>query len=278
MMNRTINIVSTLIVAALLVGCNDRTNNIDVSKKEENPFEQLEESNNEDILVVRDEQLEETIINNETDAPIEVFEEQNDTVSYGEETNMNDFYIEEISDDVFGRMYGKSYKEDCTLDRSELRYLHVLYVGFDGNSHEGEIVCNKAIADDLIDIFRELYNSGYEIEKIRLVDEYDADDERSMSDNNSSCFNFRFISYTTTVSKHGKGMAIDINPLYNPYVKTVEDKLSVEPANAVEYVDRNNDFEHKIDENDLAYKLFIEHGFSWGGAWKSSKDYQHFEK
>ena len=94
------------------------------------------------------------------------------------------------------------------------------------------------------------------LKKYRLVDEYDADDEASMSDNNSSAFNFRFISHTTTISKHGLGMAVDINTLYNPYVKTVNGKLSIEPANAKAYVDRSGDFPHKIDHDDLCYKSF----------------------
>lgn len=87
-----------------------------------------------------------------------------------------------------------------------------------------------------------------------------------MSDNNSSAFNFRFISHTTKISKHGLGMAVDINTLYNPYVKTVNGKLSIEPANAEAYVDRSGDFPHKIDHNDLCYKLFTRYGFTWGGG------------
>ena len=176
------------------------------------------------------------------------------------------------------KMQGKSYKADCTVPREDLRYLHVLHMGFDGQTKEGELVVNKAIAEDVLAIFRQLYEAEYPIEKVRLVDEYDADDEASMSDNNSSAFNFRFISHTTKISKHGLGMAVDINTLYNPYVKTVNGKLSIEPANAEAYVDRSGDFPHKIDHNDLCYKLFTRYGFTWGGDWTHSKDYQHFEK
>ncbi len=197
-------------------------------------------------------------------------------------TKINDtknFYACEFTEEseIFSRIKGKSYKDDCTVPLSDLRYLHVLHMGFDGETHEGELICNKYIAEDLLEIFEKLYEAGYEIEKIKLVDEYDADDEASMADNNSSAFNFRFISYTTKISKHGYGLAVDINTLYNPYVKTVDGNLSIEPANATEYVDRTKDFPHKIDENDLAYKLFTEHGFEWGGSWTKSKDYQHFE-
>lgn len=188
------------------------------------------------------------------------------------------FYISEIPDDIFEKMQGKSYKTDCTVPREDLRYLHVLHMGFDGQTKEGELVVNKAIAEDVLAIFRQLYEAQYPIEKVRLVDEYDADDEASMSDNNSSAFNFRFISHTTTISKHGLGMAVDINTLYNPYVKTVNGKLSIEPANAEAYVDRSRNFPHKIDHDDLCYKLFTRYGFTWGGDWEHSKDYQHFEK
>lgn len=196
-----------------------------------------------------------------------------------EESEMKEqFYSEKIPDDIFEKMQGKSYKADCSVPREDLRYLHVLHIGFDGQTKEGELVVNKAIAEDVLSIFKQLYEAEYPIEKVRLVDEYDADDEASMSDNNSSAFNFRFISHTTKISKHGLGMAVDINTLYNPYVKTVNGKLSIEPANAKAYVDRNGDFPYKIDHDDLCYKLFTKYGFTWGGDWEHAKDYQHFEK
>ena len=187
------------------------------------------------------------------------------------------FYISDISDELFAKMQGKSYKENCTIPRTDLRYLHLLHKTLDGGSCEGELVCNKKIAEKLLSIFKELYRAGYPIEKIRLIDEYDADDERSMSDNNSSCFNFRFISHTTVVSKHGAGLAVDINPRYNPYYKTVKGKPNVEPFNGAAYLDRSKNFPYKIDHNDLVYKLFTEAGFEWGGDWQGVKDWQHFE-
>ena len=184
------------------------------------------------------------------------------------------FYMKKIDDEIFSRIKGKSFKDDCTLPVEDLRYLHVLHKDLEGNTHEGELICNVYIAYDVLDILMKLYEANYPIEKIRLVDEYDAVDETSMRDNNSSCFNFRFISHTTKISKHGLGLAVDINTLYNPYVNR---KQEVEPATAGAYVDRTKDFPYKIDENDLCYKLFTEHGFEWGGNWKSVKDYQHFE-
>lgn len=212
-----------------------------------------------------------------TEPPAESVTES-DVASKPHEISDQDFYISEIPDEIFEKMQGKSYKEDCTVPREELRYLHVLHVGFDGQIKEGELVVNKAIADDVLAIIEELYQADYPIEKVCLVDEYDADDEASMRDNNSSAFNFRFISHTTKISKHGLGMAVDINPLYNPYVKTVNGEESIEPANAAAYVDRRGDFPYKIDHEDLCYKLFTRYGFTWGGDWEHSKDYQHFEK
>ena len=198
------------------------------------------------------------------------------------EMDLNDeiessFYIIEISDELFAKMQGKSFKADCTVPRTKLRYLHVLHKTLDGATKEGELVCNVKIADVLLGIFKDLYAANYPIEKIRLIDEYDADDEKSMSDNNSSCFNFRFISHTTTVSKHGAGLAVDINPLYNPYYKLVNGKPNIEPLNSAPYLDRSKNFPYKIDHNDLAYKLFTSRGFEWGGDWKGVKDWQHFE-
>ncbi len=187
------------------------------------------------------------------------------------------FYISKITDDIFARIEGKSFKDNCTLPRKELRYLHVLHKDIYGYTHEGEMIVNRHIADDVLDILKELYKNNYPIEKITLIDKYDADDELSMEDNNSSSFNFRFISHTTKVSKHGLGLAVDINTLYNPYTKIVDGKRIIEPITGWPYLDREADFIYKIEKGDLCYNLFIEHGFEWGGDWTDRKDYQHFE-
>ena len=185
-----------------------------------------------------------------------------------------------ISDAIFSRMARKSYKKNCTVPRSSLRYLRVLHRNVDGKTQLGEIVCNQAIANDLLEIFRELYKQGYKIERITLIDDYDADDERSMAANNTSCFNFRVVSGSTKLSKHAQGLAIDINPLYNPYIHLNNGK--VEPANGKPYA-TNRTANRKtpvpfINTNDLCYRLFVQHGFRWGGSWRTVKDYQHFDK
>lgn len=187
------------------------------------------------------------------------------------------FCISKIDEKIFSRIKGKSYKKNCTVPIENLRYLKVLHKNLNGETREGEIICSVYIADVLLEIFQALYVADYPIEKIRLVDEYGADDELSMRDNNSSCFNFRFISHTKNISKHGLGLAVDINPLYNPYIKTVDGKKILEPATAENYLDRKKIFPYKITDEDLCYKIFTEHGFEWGGNWTHCKDYQHFE-
>lgn len=202
------------------------------------------------------------------------------------ETTVKEFGIDScfkaytISDDVFSRIYGKSYKKECTLPKSSLRYLRILHRNAEGKIQLGELICNASIANDLLDIFRQLYINNYKIERVSLVDVYDADDEKSMAANNTSCFNYRQVMNSTTLSKHSRGMAIDINPLFNPchHLRTG----LVEPANGKKYTsNRINNGKTKvtfIDKNDLCYKLFIQHGFTWGGNWRTVKDYQHFEK
>lgn len=189
------------------------------------------------------------------------------------------FSISPIPDAVFARMEGKSFPKNCPIKRSQLRYVRVLHVGFDGQTHHGELICNKAIAEDLVSIFRELYASRYPIERIRLIDDYGASDELSMRANNTSCFCYRAVKGSRKLSAHAKGMAIDINPLYNPCVRRRRSgKVIVQPSTALRYTDRKASFSHKITPNDLAYRLFIAHGFKWGGSWRTVKDYQHFEK
>lgn len=210
------------------------------------------------------------------------------------------FYYEPISDELRRYMTGISYPStrtpsngadpaedasgtassaDVKITLDELRYVHILHYDFDGNPAEGELICNEYIAQDLVEIFYELYNNEYRLEKVLLIDEYDGDDTASMEDNNTSCFNYRTVPGKSSLSKHSYGLAIDINPLYNPYITYNKDGTrNVSPASGESYADRTLNFPYKIDEEDLCYKLFIQHGFTWGGSWNHSKDYQHFQK
>ena len=200
------------------------------------------------------------------------------TLKMGEDHMKNSFTQIKITKDIYNRIYGKSYKENCPLPLEDLRYLRLLYYGFDGKIHVGEMIVNKSIAKDTVSVFQELYEAKYPIESIRLVDDYDGDDERSMSANNSSAFNFRYIDGTKTYSNHGKGLAIDINPLYNPYVRTRNGSMEVLPAKGEKYANRHLNHKYYIKKDDICYKIFTKYGFTWGGEWTNSKDYQHFEK
>ena len=196
-------------------------------------------------------------------------------------TYQDGFYYEPLSDEVKERITGISYPESgCTVPYEDLHYVGLLYVDFNGETQTGELICNKAIAQDMVEIFYELYLNDYRIERIRLIDEYGGDDTLSMEDNNTSCFNYRVVDGTDSLSKHALGCAIDINPFYNPYVvfnRPTQGETYISPRGSEIYADRSRSFPYKIDENDLCYRLFTAHGFTWGGNWNSSKDYQHFQ-
>jgi hypothetical protein len=200
-----------------------------------------------------------------------------DVSGYTKEEKLACFTSEKISDKVFARMEGKTFKKNCTTKRADLRYIRVLHYGFDKKTHIGELVVHKSIAKDMLTIFETLYFANYPIEKMRLADDYDADDDASMADNNTSSFNFRTVEGSKTLSKHAYGMAIDINPLYNPYIYMKNGKKKIEPVGAEKYVNRKLDCPYYIKKGDKLYKLFIQHGFTWGGSW-SAPDYQHFGK
>jgi hypothetical protein len=188
------------------------------------------------------------------------------------------FAAEPIPDGVWERMQGKTYKENPHIQRDDLRHIRTLHWDYDEQMHVGEMIVNKEIADRVVRIFRQLFDAKYPIQRMLLPDVYDADDETQMRDNNSSCFCYRAIAGSTKLSKHARGLAIDINTLYNPYYRVLEDgSLFIQPANAGEFCDRRKDFPYKIDHNDLCFKLFTEAGFEWGGDWTTRKDYQHFE-
>ena len=195
------------------------------------------------------------------------------------------FYYEPLSDDLRRYITGVSYPalpqdgQEFSITLDELSYVHILHYDFDGNPAEGELICNSLIAQDLVEIFYELYRNEYRLERVRLIDGYDGDDTASMEDNNTSCFNYRTVEGSSSLSRHALGLAVDINPLYNPYITYNSDgSETVSPASGVSYADRSRSFPYKIDEDDLCYKLFTAHGFTWGGNWNSCKDYQHFQK
>ncbi|SFP96064.1 D-alanyl-D-alanine carboxypeptidase [Lachnospiraceae bacterium XBB1006] len=180
-------------------------------------------------------------------------------------------------DDVFDRINGHSYKENKEVPLEDLRYLTISHYGFDGEIHVGEMIVNKDVARKVLAIFEKLYEAHYPIERMQLVDDFDADDTKSMEANNTSAFNYRKIAKSNQLSNHSYGRAIDINPLYNPYVYSYGGKLYVEPEKGQKYADRSKDFPYKIERDDVCFRVFSEFGFTWGGDFSNRKDYQHFE-
>lgn len=185
-----------------------------------------------------------------------------------------EFSVQGVPDSVQARMRGVSYREGCPVAMGDLRYLRLSYVDFEGSPQTGEMVCHKAIAGDLVAIFRELYDSAYPIRSIRLAADFGGSDDASMEADNTSCFNHRSVAGSRVLSQHARGMAVDVNPLENPCVR----RGRVQPASGAPFADRAADFPHKITSSDLCCRLFKARGFRWGGDWRSVKDWQHFEK
>lgn len=184
------------------------------------------------------------------------------------------FTFNTISEEITERIMGRSYRENDEIKLEDLAYIQVTYWGFDDKEHIGELIVHKKVAEDVVEIFKELYEAKFPIEKIRLIDEYNADDNLSMTDNNTSAFCYREITGSKgKLSNHSYGVAIDINPVQNPYVKGD----IVLPESGKEYLDRSNIRKGMIVEGNPCYNAFKRRGWTWGGEWKSLKDYQHFE-
>ena len=208
-----------------------------------------------------------------------------------------------------------SWQPNCPVSLQDLVYLQLDHWGFDNKIHQGELIVHKSLAQKVLDIFEQLYHIEFPIEKMRLIEEYNANDELSMSDNNSSAFNCREITQKPGYfSQHSYGYAIDINPIFNPYVTVSIDYLlkqgwdekddnidfierlgyttevpvnsfcQAQPLNCIilpkistAFIDRTQVITGLIQANDPIVKIFRQHGFIWGGNWRNTLDYQHFE-
>ena len=170
---------------------------------------------------------------------------------------------------------GATWRPGCPVDPGQLRRVEVDYIGFDGQTHRGELIVHEDLAADVIAIFEQLYRLRYPVEKIGTVDRYsDADDELSMEDNNTSAFNCRTIPGTNEWSPHAYGRAIDLNPLVNPCLYS---SGYFEPQNAAVYLDRSRTDPGLLHNGDPAVHVFTDRGWQWGGYW-ATPDYQHFER
>lgn len=174
--------------------------------------------------------------------------------------------------------------ESASISFDELSYLTIPHYDFDFNVTEGHMVVNAQVAEEVLDIFAELFDIQYPIQRMELVDKYGGDDYASIDDNNTSAFNYRLSTDGTgRLSKHALGRAIDINPQINPYVDS--DGTGAH-SNAEQFWSRDTSLwtseigkKAYIGPDSEIYRIFTEeHGWEWGGSWSSYRDYQHFQK
>ncbi len=164
----------------------------------------------------------------------------------------------------------------CPVPWRDLRYLQVSHLGFDGRPHTGELVVAARHAHDVVGVFRKLYDVGWPIRRMRLVDSYRGNDDLSMSADNTSGFNCRRVKGSRKWSDHAFGSAIDINPVENPYITG----SSIAPSGSRRFatLDRAEGADvpvGTISADDVVVRAFAAIGWEWGGAW-AQPDYQHF--
>jgi len=152
-----------------------------------------------------------------------------------------------------------------------LSLVDVLYYSFDGSKHQGQIIINRELEDDVFEIFNYIEKILFPVEKVVPIVAYQWNDYNSMVDNNSSSFNFRVIEGTTKLSMHSLGKAVDINPVQNPVI--YPDGL-ISPAGAKYLPKERGTF---MADNPVVQE-FLWRGWHWGGNFDQPKDYHHFEK
>ena len=185
-------------------------------------------------------------------------------------------------DDIQQMLKSNVYSDDSVVPASRLKMLNIKYLDSDEKEQQGQMVALDVLADDVLEIFKELFEKKYPIAKMQLMDVYNGEDEKSMEDNNSSCYNFRKIQNSTRLSLHAYGAAIDINPLYNPFISvSSESEGSISPKKGLAYFNRTS---QSIEPEEKKYfaenvtNIFRKHGFTiWGGDWNFPIDYQHFQ-
>ena len=183
--------------------------------------------------------------------------------------------IAPLSDAVAREMQGVSWHPDRLCPPlSSLRLVRLTHVDFAGEAQRGELVVAAVIAEAVADIFARLFAARFPIAGMQRIEAYGGSDAASMADNNSSAFNFRRVEGSAVLSHHALGLAIDINPVQNPWVRGAR----IEPASGAAYLDRADVRPGMIVEGGRELEAFSAHGFYWGGAWDDAQDYHHFSK
>ena len=167
-----------------------------------------------------------------------------------------------------------SWRAGCPVGPPQLRRIRLRYVGFDGRAHVGEIIVNERVVGQVTQIFRRLYRARFPIRSIRPIDVFHGSDSRSTAADNTSSFNCRYAVAPgpKSWSMHAYGEAIDVDTVENPYIQNGR----VTPANAKAYADRTNVRPGMAVEGGTLVRAFAAAGWSWGGRWRPSPDYQHF--
>ena len=165
-----------------------------------------------------------------------------------------------------------TYRPGCPVTPAQLRKLSVSHWDFRNRPHVGEIVVRATEATDVVAVFRKLFAAHFPIRRMRLVDAYRGSDDASMAADNTSGFNCRRVPGSSSWSAHAYGLAIDVNPVENPFI----DRGKVEPPAARRYLDRANVRRGMAVRSNVLVKAFAAIGWSWGGLWSRPIDYQHF--
>jgi len=171
------------------------------------------------------------------------------------------------------RMTGVSWHRGCPVPLSELRLLTLSYRGFDGRSHTGRLIVNRSVATRVLAVFRRLYRADVPIRRMQLVDAYGGSDFRSIEADNSSAFNCRPATGSSSWSNHAYGLAIDINPIENPYV-TASGLVAHRASRP--YLNRSRVRPGMAYPGGELVDAFRSAGWGWGGYWSGDRDYQHF--
>jgi len=171
------------------------------------------------------------------------------------------------------QMTGVSWHRGCPVGLDDLRLLTLTYRGFDGRAHTGRLVANRTAADALVAVFRRLYAASFPIRRMEPVDRYGGDDFRSIEADNTSVFNCRSATGSTRWSNHAYGLAVDVNPIENPYVSGGRSSH----AASAPYLDRSRHRAGMAYEGGVLVDAFQSVGWGWGGSWSGGvRDYQHF--
>jgi hypothetical protein len=179
--------------------------------------------------------------------------------------------VRPISPAVRARM-GTTWKPGCPVGLTELRYLTVSFRGFDGRPHTGELVVHQRVATGVVSVFARLYRARFPIEEMRLVTGADLEAHPTGDGNNTAAFVCRSARKQTRWSAHAYGLAVDVNPFQNPY--RGGDLVLPELAGA--YLDRANRRPGMVGPGDTVTDAFASLGWTWGGTWRSPKDFMHF--